>query len=132
MQEIKTKSSAQQTGRPVIDNRGKEGDVSGCHALPEEAQVLVQIAHVIGASWLSEASLGVFISLVYPIQGKVVEQRNVLVILAYLDEFSFPILVRLLEDRKDRPPSNSVQAHPKAVSRVLCLEQEEEHIYRGR
>ena len=62
------------------DRRSEEGDVGGRHALLEEAQVLVQSAHVVGASWLPEATLGVFISLVYPVQGKAVEQRSVPII----------------------------------------------------
>ena len=54
--------------------RGGKGDVSGCHALPEKAEVLVQLAHVVRTSRPSEAFLGVRISLVYPVQGKAVEQ----------------------------------------------------------
>ena len=53
---------------------GKEGDVEICHALPEEAQIFVQGSHVVGAPWPPEATLGLFIPLVYPIQGETVEQ----------------------------------------------------------
>ena len=111
---------------------GEEGDVSVCHALPEEAQIFVQSSHAVRASWPPKASLGVFVSLVYPVQGKAVEQRGVLVVLAHLDKFAFPILIGLLEDREDRPPSNPVQTHPKAIFRILGLKQEKEYIYRGR
>ena len=45
---------------------GGKGNINGCHAFLEEAQILVQLAHVVRTSWPSEASLGVFISLVYP------------------------------------------------------------------
>ena len=50
--------------------RGGKGDVGGCHALPEKAEVLVQLAHVVRTSWPSEAFLGVLISLVYQYKGK--------------------------------------------------------------
>ena len=53
---------------------GGKGDVSSRYALPEKAEVPVQLAHVVRTSWPSEAFLGVLISLVYPVQGKVVEQ----------------------------------------------------------
>ena len=98
---------------------GEEGDVSICHALPEEAEVSVQGTHAIRTSWPPEATLGLFVPLVYPIQGETVEQRSVLVIVAHLDEFAFPVFVGLLEDREDRPPSNPVQAYPQAISWVL-------------
>jgi len=111
------------------DRRGEEGNVGVCHALPEEAQIFVQSAHVVRASWPPEASLGFFISLIYPVQGKAIEQRSVLVVLAHLDKFAFPILVRLLEDREDRPPSNPVQAHPKAISWMLSFKKEKENVH---
>ena len=111
------------------ERSGEESDVGVCHALPEEAQIFVQGSHVVGAPWPPEASLGFFISLVYPIQGKVVEQRGVLVVWVHLDKFAFPILVGLLEDREDRPPSNPVQTHPEAISWMLSFKQEKENVH---
>ena len=87
---------------------GEEGDIGVCHALPEEAQILVQSTHAVRTSWPPEASLGVFVSVVYPVQGKPVEHRGILIILAYLDKFALPILVGLLEDREDRPPTGNL------------------------
>jgi len=111
------------------ERSGEESDVGVCHALPEEAQIFVQSTHVVRASWPPKASLGVFVSLVHPVQGKAVEQRSILVVLAHLDKFAFPILIRLLEDRKDRPPSNPIQTHPKATSWMLGFKKEEENIH---
>ena len=56
------------------ERSSEESDVGVCHALPEEAQVFVQGTHAVRTSWPPEASLGVFVSLVYPVQGKPVEQ----------------------------------------------------------
>ena len=89
---------------------GEKGDVGICHTIPEEAEVFVQSAHAIRTSWPPEAAFGLFIPLVYPIQGETVEQRSVLVVGAHLDKLALPIFVGLLEDREDRPPSNPVQA----------------------
>jgi len=111
------------------ERSGEEGDVSICHALPKEAQIFVQNAHAVRASWPPEASFRVFVSLVYPVQEKAVEQRSVLVVLTYLDEFPLSILVGLLEDREDRPPSNPVQTHPKAISRMLSFKKEKENVH---
>ena len=87
---------------------GGKGDVSSRYALPKKAEVPVQLAHVVRTSWPSEVLFGVLVSLVYPVQGKAIEQRRVLIVLAHLDELSLPIFVRLLEDREDRSPSNPV------------------------
>ena len=111
------------------ERSGEEGDIGVCHALPEEAQILVQSTHAVRTSWPPEASLGVFVSLVYPVQGKPVEQRGILVVLAYLNELPLPILIRLLEDREDRPPSNPVQTHPKAISWMLSFQKEKENVH---
>jgi len=111
------------------ERSGEEGDIGICHALPEEAQILVQSTHAVRTFWPPEASLGVFVSLVYLVQGKPVEHRGILVVLAYLNELPLPILIRLLEDRKDRPPNNPVQTHPKVISWVFGFKKEEENIH---
>ena len=84
---------------------------------------------LISITWPPEASLGLFIPLVYPIQGEAVEQRGILVVWAHLDKLAFPILVGLMEDREDRPSSNPVQTHPQATSRVFSFEQEEKNVH---
>ena len=53
---------------------GGESDVGGCYALPEKAEILAQLPHVVRTPWPPEALLGVFIPLVYPVQGETVEQ----------------------------------------------------------
>ena len=111
---------------------GEKGYVGSCYTPPGKAEVPVQLAHVVRTSWPSKAFFGVFTSLVCLVQGKAIEQRRVLIVWAHLDELSLPIFIRLLEDREDRPPNDSVQAHPWAISRILGLEQEKEDIYRGR
>ena len=102
---------------------GEEGDVGICHALPEEAEVSVQGTHAIRTSWPPEATLGLFVSLVYPIQGETVEQGSVLVVGAHLDELALLVFIGLLEDGEDRPPSNPIQAYLQAVSWVLGFEE---------
>ena len=102
---------------------GEEGDVGICHALPKEAEVSVQGTHAIRTSWPPEAALGLFVPLVYPVQGETVEQRRVFVIGTHLDEFALLVFIGLLEDGEDRPPSNPIQAYPQAVSWVLGFEE---------
>ena len=96
---------------------GEEGDVGICHTLPKEAEISVQSTHAIRTSWSPEAAFGLFVPLVYPIQGETVEQGSVLIVGA-------------LEDREDRPPSNPVQANPQAISWVLGFKKEQEDIHR--
>ena len=86
----------------------EEGDVGVCHTLPEEAEIPVQGTHAIRAPWPPEAAFGLFVPLVYPVQGETVEQGSVLVVGAHLDKLALPVFVGLLEDREDRPPSNPV------------------------
>jgi len=78
--------------------RSRKVDLGIRHPLPEKAEVLVQLTHVVRTSWPSDVFFGVLTSLVYPVQGKAIEQRGVLIVLAHLDELSFSIFVRLLED----------------------------------
>ena len=56
-----------------------------------------------GLLGLLKLLFGLFVPLVYPIQGETVEQRSVLVIGAHLDELALPVFVGLLEYREDRP-----------------------------
>ena len=56
------------------ERSGEKGDIGVCHAFPKEAQIPVQSTHAVRTSWPPEASLGLFIPLVYPIQGEAVEQ----------------------------------------------------------
>ena len=71
-----------------------------------------------------EAALGLFLPLVHLVQGEAIEKGGVLVVRTHLDELPLLVLVRLLEDSKDGPPSNRVQADPQAVSGVLRFEEE--------
>ena len=80
------------------------------NSFPEVAQVLVELPHFFGLPGLPKARL--FLSLVHPVQGKPVEEGGVSVVAANANEFSFPVLVRLLKDRKDRPPGDPVEANP--------------------
>ena len=80
---------------------GEEGDVGVCHTLPEKAEISVQSAHAIRTSGSPEAAFGLFVPLVYPIQGETVEQRRVFFVGAYLDKFALPVFIGLLEDGKD-------------------------------
>ena len=98
---------------------GEEGDVGVRHTLPKEAKVFVQGTHAVRTSGSPEAAFGLFVPLVYPVQGETVEQGSVLVIGAYLDKLAFPVFIGLLEDGEDGPPSNPIQAYPQAVSWVL-------------
>ena len=52
---------------------GEEGDVGIRHTLPKEAEIYVQCAHAIRTSGSPEAALGLFVPLVYPVQGEAVE-----------------------------------------------------------
>ena len=80
---------------------GEEGDVGVRHTLPEETEISVQSAHAIRTSGSPEAAFGLFVPLVYPVQGETVEQGSVPVIGAYLDELAFPVFIGLLEDGED-------------------------------
>ena len=127
---IKPKSCAQRTKRPETVNRskyqnknlnvltysnfvlvleeleadkcgGEEGDVGVCHTLPEKTEISVQSAHAIRTSGSPEAAFGLFVPLVYPIQGETVEQGSVFVIGTHLDEFALAVFIGLLEDGED-------------------------------
>ena len=54
-----------------------------------------------------------------------------MVVAANTYKFAFPILVGLLEDGEDGPPSNPVEADPYTTTWALGLEQEEEHVHGG-
>ena len=50
-----------------------EGDVGRGHILPEETKVFVQFPHVVETPWSPEVVFGVFVPLVYPIQGEAIK-----------------------------------------------------------
>ena len=56
---------------------------------------------MVGAPWPPEAFFGIFVPLVYSVQGEAVEQGRVLLVWVHLDEFPFSVFVGLLEDRED-------------------------------
>ena len=108
---------------------GGKGYVGSCYAPPEEAEVSVQLAHVVRTSRPPEALFGVLDPLVHPVQGEAVEQREILVVGAHLHKFSLPISVRLLKDGNDRSPSDPVQANPEVVSWILSFKEEEKNVH---
>jgi len=97
----------------VGDDRGcGQGYVGGGNSFPEVAWVFVELPHLFWTSSPPEVVLRLLLSLVHPIQGKFVEEGGVLVISANAHELALPVLVRLLEDGEDGPPSNPVEADP--------------------
>ena len=91
---------------------GEEGDVGTRHTLPKEAEISVQRTHAIRTSGSLEAALGLLVPLVHPVQGEPVEKRRVLIATAHAYELPLPILVGLLEDRKNGPPGDPIKADP--------------------
>ena len=92
------------------DGGSGQSHVGRGNSFPKVAQVLVELPHFFWLPGLPEDRL--FLSLVHPVQGKPVEEGGVSVIAANANEFSLPVLIRLLEDGKDRPPGNPVEANP--------------------
>ena len=92
------------------DGGSRQSHVGRGNSFPEVAHVLVELPHFFWLPGLPEARL--FLSLVHPVQGKPVEEGGVLVVAANANEFSLPVLIRLLKDGKDRPPGDPVQANP--------------------
>jgi len=92
------------------DGGSRQSHVGRGNSFPEVAQVLVELPHLFWLPVLPEARL--FLSLVHLVQGKTVEEGGVSVVAANTNEFSLPILIRLLEDGKDRPPGDPVEANP--------------------
>ena len=92
------------------DGGSRQDHIGRGDSFPEAAQVLVEHPHFFWLPGLPEARL--FLSLVHPVQGKPVEEGGVSVVAANANEFPLPVLVRLLEDGKNRPPSDPVEANP--------------------
>jgi len=92
------------------DGGSRQSHVGKGNSFLEVAQVLVELPHFFWLPGLPEARL--FLSLVHPIQGEPVEEGEVLIVAANAHEFPLPVLIRLLEDGKDRPPSDPVEANP--------------------
>ena len=92
------------------DGGSRQSHVGRGNSFPEVAQVLVELPHILWLPGLPEARL--FLSLVHPVQGKPVEEGGVSVVAANANEFSLPVLVRLLEYGNDRPPGEPVKANP--------------------
>ena len=92
------------------DGGSRQGHVGRSDFLPETAQVLVELPYLFWLPDFPEARL--LLSLVHPVQGKPVEEGGVSVIAANANEFPLPVLIRLLEDGEDRPPSDPVEANP--------------------
>ena len=78
--------------------------------LLEAAQVLVELPHLFWLPTLPEAQL--LLPFVHPIQGEPVEKGRVLIVAAYTHELPLPILIGLLEDRKNGPPGDPIEADP--------------------
>ena len=95
----------------VADDGGsRQSDVGRGNSFPKVAQVLVELPYLFWLPDFPEARL--LLSLVHPVQGKPVEEGGVSVIAANANEFPLPVLIRLLEDGEDRPPSDPVEANP--------------------
>ena len=60
----------------------------------------------------SPPEAGLLLSLVHPVQGETVEEGGVLSVAAHAYELPFPVLIGLLEDGEDGPPSNPIKAYP--------------------
>ena len=96
-----------------IELEGNDGDSRQGHAgrgdfLPEAAQVLVELPHIFCLPTLPEAQL--LLPFVHPIQGEPVEKGRVLIVATYTHELPLPILIGLLEDRKNGPPGDPIEA----------------------
>jgi len=92
------------------DGGSGQNHVGGGNSFLETGQVLVELSHFFWPPGLPEARL--LLSLVHPKQGEPVEKGRVLVAAAYTHEFPLPILIRLLEDGENGPPSDPIEANP--------------------
>ena len=115
-----------------LEDRGSsQNGVGRGHFFPEAAQVLLKLPHFFWTPSLPKGVLGLLLPLVNLVQGESIKKGRVLIIAAHADKLALPVLVGLLEDREDGPPSNPIKAHPQTIPRVLGLEQKQEYVYRG-
>ena len=92
------------------DGGSRQNHTGGGDSFPETAQVLVELPHFFWPPGLPEARL--LFSLVHPIQGEPVEEGRVLVAATNTHEFPLPVLIGLLEDGENGPPSDPIEANP--------------------
>ena len=91
---------------------GGQGDVGRSNSFPEIAQVFIKIPHLLWTSRPPKVLFRFSFFLVHPIQGESVKEGRILIVAANANELAFPILVGLLEDGKDGPPRNPIEANP--------------------